>query len=252
MVVLIGIPALALLVVGILVWFLFQTPAPEVPKGERKPPSPPLLTAVIALVIADAQFLAYTGVLDQWDSAPSPLMLLIGMVLVLTLVLSMSGPGKRIARDIPFAALIGYQAFRLPMELLLAHAARDGIMPEQMSFFGYNFDIVTGVLAIPVAYLAWKNQAPRWMIVGWNALGLVLLLVIMGIAVASTPMFAAFGTDPERLNTWVTHVPYVCVPTMLVPAALFGHILVFRKLAGVREAEFAAAKPKRFKRSKRG
>ena len=251
MLVLIGIPALALIVAGIVVWFLFQTPAPAVSKGERKPPSPPLLAAVMALVMADEQFLAYTGVLDQWDSWPPPVMLLIGAVMALTLVLALTGPGKRIARDLPFSALIGYQAFRLPMELLMAQAAEAGIMPEQMSYYGYNFDIVTGVLAIPVAYLAWKDQAPRWMLVGWNVLGFVLLLSIMGIAATSTPTFAAFGSDPEQLNTWITHAPYVWVPTVLAPAALFGHVVTWRKLVGVAEAEVAAKKPKRFKRSKR-
>jgi hypothetical protein len=61
-------------------------------------------------------------------------------------------------------------------------------------------------------------------------IGTLLLVNIVSIAVASTPMFAAFG--PDRLNTWVADAPYVFLPTVLVPAAVFGHALTWRKLAG--------------------
>jgi hypothetical protein len=68
-------------------------------------------------------------------------------------------------------------------------------------------------------------------IVAWNLLGTLLLVNIVSIAVASLPTFAAFG--PDRLNTWVADPPYVWLPGVLVPAALFGHILTWRKLARV-------------------
>jgi hypothetical protein len=108
-------------------------------------------------------------------------------------------------------------------------AASDGLMPVQMSFSGRNFDILTGLFAIPVAILAARERAPRGLIVVWNLVGSLLLANIVSIAVASLPMFAAFG--PDRLNTWVADPPYVWLPGVLVPAALFGHILTWRKLA---------------------
>jgi len=100
----------------------------------------------------------------------------------------------------------------------------------QMSYAGQNFDIVTGTLAIPVALLAAFNRAPLALIRVWNLLGLALLLNVVIVAIASLPVFAAFG--PDRLNTWVADAPFVWLPGVLVPAALFGHVLTFRRLRG--------------------
>lgn len=91
-------------------------------------------------------------------------------------------------------------------------AASEGTMPPQMTFTGANFDIVTGATALIVALLAARGWAPRWLVLGWNALGSALLLTILAIAIASLPAFAAFGREPERLNTWVAYFPFVWFP----------------------------------------
>jgi hypothetical protein len=148
----------------------------------------------------------------------------------LVLVTAFSRVGGRIAASASFAAIIGIQAFRFPLEFVMHEAATSGLMPAQMTYTGWNFDIVTGLLAIPVAVLARRRpQPPRGLIVAWNVLGTLLLVNIVTIAVASTPTFAWFG--PDRLNTWVADPPYVFLPTVLVPAAAFGHALTWRKLS---------------------
>jgi hypothetical protein len=78
--------------------------------------------------------------------------------------------------------------------------------------------------------VASRSPRSRGLVIAWNVIGTLLLVNIVSIAVASTPMFAAFG--PDRLNTWVADAPYVFLPTVLVPAAVFGHALTWRKLAG--------------------
>jgi hypothetical protein len=71
---------------------------------------------------------------------------------------------------------------------------------------------------------------PRFVVVGWNALGIVTLAGIVGIAIASTPGVHAYGTDPAELNTFVAYVPFVWLPTVLVVGAIVGHIVVTRRL----------------------
>ena len=118
----------------------------------------------------------------------------------------------------------------MPLELVMHQAAREGTMPAQMTYTGGNFDIVSGVSAILVAALAARGLAPRWLLVAWNALGSVLLVTILVIAVVSLPTFAAFGSDPARLNTWVAYFPFVWLPAGLVSAAVLGHVLLWRRL----------------------
>jgi hypothetical protein len=137
--------------------------------------------------------------------------------------------GGRIAASTSFAAIIGIQAFRFPLELVMHQATISGLMPVQMSYSGRNFDILTGILAIPVALVSMRSRPSRAVIIAWNVVGTLLLVNILTIAVASTPIFAAFG--PDHLNTWVADAPYIFLPTVLVPAAVFGHALTRRKLS---------------------
>ncbi len=64
----------------------------------------------------------------------------------------------------------------------------------------------------------------------WNVLGSVLRSVIVGVAIASTPVFARFGSEPSALNTWVLFPPFVWLPAILVGLAAFGHVILFRVL----------------------
>jgi hypothetical protein len=150
-------------------------------------------------------------------------------MIVGTLILGWSPFGKRFADKLSFAALIGFQAFRLPLELVMHRAAVAGIMPSVMSFTGYNFDIVTGISAIPLAWYVWKRGPSRRLIALWNFTGQFLLIAIIMIAFAASPVFRAFGD--AQLNTWVVHFPYVWI-AVAVGAALFGHVVTLRKLLG--------------------
>ncbi|HEY2844777.1 MAG TPA: hypothetical protein VGJ09_14045 [Bryobacteraceae bacterium] len=219
-----GIGGLAIAVATCIMVFLFRAS-----RGQAIP------VAIGIVVVMAVQFaLASAGVLAEWDRRPAPIIVVLGLSVMLTVALALSPIGRRLAEGLPLAALIGFQAFRFPLELVLHRAAATGLMPVQMSFNGDNFDILTGVLAIPVAWLAWKNRAPRALVVGWNLLGSTLLLVIVAIAMASTPVVAAFG--PDRLNTFIADAPYVWLPGVLVPSALLGHLLLWRKTA--RQARF--------------
>lgn len=213
-----GISILAIVVATCLTLFMRRAGVPAIRAA-----------AVIGGLMTLQLALASSGVLTEWHRVPPPFMPVVAVSVILAVVVASSAIGARAADRLSFAALIGFQSFRLPLELVMHRAASDGLMPVQMSFAGRNFDILTGLFAIPVAMLAAGDRAPRGLIVLWNLVGSVLLANIVAIAVASLPTFAAFG--PDRLNTWVADPPYVWLPGVLVPAALFGHILTWRKLA---------------------
>lgn len=192
-----------------------------------------LFTAVAAVGIsvwmALTWFIASTGALAQFDQRPAPLLWLIVAVLVLSGTLAFTRYGTRFVAGLPMWMLVAGQAFRLPLELLMHVAAAEGVMPPQMSYTGWNFDIVTGATALPVAWwLARGYRSGRMVAMIWNVLGAALLANILVIALLSMPMVAAFG--PDRLNTWVAYPPYVWLPTVMVVTALTGHLVMFRKL----------------------
>jgi hypothetical protein len=208
--------ALAVIVAAGISWMIWRTSRSYV--------------AIAAIVLLMAGQLTASLLVGQLLLAGRPPLMLPLMLVVIacTLYAALSEIGGRMAIGFSFAWLIGFQCFRLPLELVMHQAAVSGIMPEQMTFTGDNFDILTGITALIVAWLASKGKAPRWLLIAWNAMGSVLLIIIVGIAGASLPMFAAFG--PDKLNTWVADPPYIWLPGVLVQAALFGHIVIWRKL----------------------
>ena len=190
--------------------------------------------------------LAAEGVLQRWDARPPPFFLLLLVGLSLTIALALGKVGACMARELPLAAIIGFQAFRLPLELVMHRAATEGTMPVQMTFTGWNFDIVSGASAIVVAWLVARGSAPRWLVFAWGIMSSALLVTIVGIAVASMPIFGAFGRSPDRLATWVAYFPFSWLPAVLVAAALFGQIVLFRRLAADRlSARAPVSRPRR-------
>lgn len=177
--------------------------------------------------------LAASGMLLSFDSFPPPVLRLILPALLLTAVVCLSSRGRGWVRDWSLSGMVAFQAFRLPLELIMHEAAREGVMPPQMTFTGRNWDILTGLLAVPLAYLLARGQASAGWVWLWNALGMGLLVNVVGVAVLSVPgPFRYFMNQPA--NVWIGHAPFVWLPTVLVPLALAGHLLVGRKLLEAR------------------
>jgi hypothetical protein len=180
--------------------------------------------------------LAEAGVLARFDLRPAPLALAMATFVLSGLLLGSSPVGATFVRGLPLAWLVGAQGFRLPLELVMHQAAREGVMPVEMSFEGYNFDIATGASALLVAWLAGKGRASRGLIFVWNLLGSMLLATIVTVAVLASPMIQAFGAAPAHVNSWVAHFPFIWLGTVLVASAAFGHVVIFRALRASRPA----------------
>jgi hypothetical protein len=186
-----------------------------------------------ALLVATAAWLllwgalAASGALARFDLRPPPMAAAFAAMLGSALALGFSPLGLALARALPLWVLVGFQGFRLPLELVMHEAARAGIMPEVMSYSGYNFDIASGATALAVAW-ALRRGAPQRIVLVWSVLGIVLLLAIITIAVLAMPMIQAFG--PDNLNTWVAELPFVYLPAVMVVSAVVGHVVILRKL----------------------
>jgi hypothetical protein len=194
--------------------------------------------AVLAWVLVIA-LIAAGGVLRRFDATPPPFAVLAFAVAVAGIAVPCSPLGTLLVRGVPIWALVGFHVFRFPLELVMHRAYVEGVMPVQMSYSGRNYDIVTGLTAAALAVWLVRGQVPRWVVASWNVFGLALLVNIVAIAVASTPMFAWFGK--QQLNVFVTYPPFVWLPAVLVPAALTGHIVLWRRLSGTSVAGTGAS-----------
>ena len=194
---------------------------------------PAYTASALAAWLGFTALLAGSGWLGDFDARPPHFFRLVGPTFAATIALAFSPLGARVSARVGWAALVGFQVFRVPVEGVLFALHREGIVPVQMTFEGWNFDVLTGLSAPLVAWLAARGTIGRRGLLAWNLAGLALLANIVTIAILSTPTpLRAFWNEPA--NTFVTSWPWVWLPGLLVPAALCGHLLAFRKLARMR------------------
>jgi hypothetical protein len=170
--------------------------------------------------------LAASGRLSFW---PPTMLAVLVAGFVLSFAFALSPTGRRLAATLPLWLLVGFQAFRLPLELLMHRAYEEGVMPVQMSYSGLNFDILTGATALVLGIVLAVRRVPPVWVRAWNALGVLLLLNILSIAMLSAPTpVRVFMNEPA--NVWITRFPFVWLPAILVQAAVIGHVLVIHRL----------------------
>ena len=184
---------------------------------------------IVALWLVPSGLAAARGAL-AFTGRPPTFFVLLGLTTLATTLLAFSPVGTRLITRVGIAGLVGFQAFRLPLELLLHRLHGEGVVPVQMTFAGSNFDIVTGILALVLGAWTLAARPPRVAILGFNLIGLALLVTIVTIAILSMPTpLRRFHDGPA--NAFVAQWPFVWLPAFLVQAAWFGHLLVFRRLA---------------------
>ena len=197
------------------------------------PPDARRRATVAALAVA--AWMALTGLAGasgrlSFETMPPTMPILIVATFAVVAGVVRSEAGRRIAAGAPLALLVGVQAFRLPLEMLMHRAYEEGIMPVQMSYSGLNFDIVTGLSALLLAPLVAAGRAPAWLVRAWNLLGIALLTNILTVALLSAPTpLRVFHNEPA--NVWVTRAPWVWLVTILVAMAMLGHAVIWRRLA---------------------
>jgi hypothetical protein len=121
------------------------------------------------------------------------------------------------------------QSFRFFVEILLWMLFAVGLVPVQMTFEGYNFDILSGISAVVIALLTARGKISRTGLIIWNVVCLLLLINIVTIAILSTPSpVRVFMNEP--VNRIVTYFPVSLLPGFLVPLAYMLHFFSLRQL----------------------
>ena len=138
---------------------------------------------------------------------------------------------RTLALGVPVALLVLVNAGRLLGAFFVALHA-DGRLPATFARTAGWGDIAVGLLALPVALIAWR-EAPGWrpLTLAWNAFSLVDLIVAVTLGFGSTPdsplRFIYEDTAPGTLAM----LPWALIPAFLVPIYMLTHLAVFSQLA---------------------
>lgn len=150
---------------------------------------------------------------------------------IATLIFSFTKRAKELLRAVPVHLLMMIQSFRIVVEIWLWYSLGQGIIPEQMTFEGRNFDILSGVLGLVAGWLV-MNRGGGWKAIAvvYNLVGLGLLLNIVIVAVLSFPGPTRYFMN-EPANVIVADFPFIYLPAVLVVLAFVFHILSLRQVA---------------------
>lgn len=166
----------------------------------------------------------------DFTSVPPRIFLAVIPVVIVIIAVVFSGILDKLLLKIRPWWLVNLQTFRVVVEVMLWLLVYHQILPVQMSFEGWNFDVLVGITAIPVSYLCFKSRKFYYTpVIVWNIAGLVLLVNIVVIAVLSSPSpMRVFMNEPS--NTLVAYYPFIWLPGFLVPMALFLHLASLRQI----------------------
>lgn len=170
-----------------------------------------------------------TGMMANFGIFPLNILPVIAIPLITVILSLFSRDLGEVLKHVPIQNLIRLQSFRFFVELLLWALLIAGRVPEQMTFEGRNFDILAGIIAPVVAWLAARQKLSRAMLIAWNLICLGLLINIVSIAILSTPSpWRIFMNEPP--NTIVAYFPISWLPGFLVPLAYTLHFFSLRQL----------------------
>lgn len=223
----------ALIVYLVSLWrFVKRNTEPEILKVTQKPVA--RFASVYAGYFLLLCVLASGGFFLKQTMPPRFVLIFLPMLLsIVFLTTAKTNKTLQFLARVPPSALILVQSFRILVEVLFLQFLKEKLIPEELSFHGRNYDLLIGVLALPVGYLYLKKyNFARKAGIAFNILGLLSLINIFSIVIFSLP-------SPFRIyNTLYlpTYFPGVMI-VFLVSQAIYLHILSLKQLLAGRELQ---------------
>lgn len=174
--------------------------------------------------------LGASGFYQKLGTPPPRFALLLPPAILFVLLLFTNKKSKEFMDHISLKWLTILHIVRIPVEIIFYYVFLAGLIPELMTFNGYNYDIISGVTAPILYYLIFvKKIVGRKGLLAWNFVCLGLLINILTIATlsAQTPFQQLAFKQP---NVGVTYFPFVWIPAVIVPIVLFSHLVSIRQL----------------------
>jgi len=170
------------------------------------------------------------GFFQKGDVLPPRVIWAVLPSVILIVVLLFSKSFSKFLQSVPSSWLVYVQSFRIVVEIILWLAFLGGLLPFQMTFEGFNYDIIAGLTAIIAGFVFFgKNRYRRFEAIIWNISGLALLMNIIVIAILSIPgPLRIFMNEPS--NQIMAYFPYIWIPGFFVPYALAMHLFSLKQL----------------------
>jgi hypothetical protein len=160
---------------------------------------------------------------------PFPIMGLFVVTPLAVAIIATAWPGVRKAMlGLPLPLLVGLnvgRVFAVLFVLVAAEGRMSGPFPQSA---GWG-DIISGVVALPLIWLARDPARNKVVLHLWNAFGMLDLVVAILLGVMSAPG-SLLQIFPDPGSGAMTSLPFSFVPTVLVPMWMVLHAIIWAKL----------------------
>lgn len=193
-----------------------------------------VFTFLLALFITQGMVAFDNFYLDTTARPPHLLFLLMPSILLMLSVFIVPS-FRTLLSSIQLQFLVAIHLVRIPVEIVLWELAKNKLIPLDMTFEGSNFDIFSGLSAIAILYFGFKKKTlSKTVFLLWNIACLALLLnvVIRGVLSVPSPFQQL---NLEQPNIAMLYFPFCWLPSFIVPAIFFAHLLSIRMLLQKKE-----------------
>jgi hypothetical protein len=224
-----GFAALTLIYLSIFIYMLQKgIVRSTLPEAQKKKLSTRIVIVVVLWVVFVSAW-SLSGMMGDFSKFPFNVGPVLIIPLIASILITFSGSFTAVIQQIPVAHLLYLQSFRIFVELLIWGLFVGGEAPVQMTFEGQNLDILTGLTALIVGYLATRQKISRTVLILWNIAGLALLVNIVAVAILSMPTPLRIFTN-EPGSAIVAQFPVSWLPGLLVPLAYTLHFFSLRQI----------------------
>ena len=184
------------------------------------------VTIGLFLWILYVTIIAKTGFLQEYSLPPRFPIFLIFPAFIFTGFFLYKYRNSQIIKDIPTSWLVYYQSFRIIIESLFVATVTVGFLHPEVTFEGYNYDILFGFSAPIIGFLAFNRKviSNNGLLI-WNYLGLVVIAFIIFLFTTTTYFPEIWGSTETLANKEMVMAPYVYVAAFLMPSAVFMHVV---------------------------
>lgn len=212
--------------------FLYYAISTAIPGKKSITPS-----LVITLLVGWIFFVSvqtFNGYFTNLSGFPR-LPLIVSITLVSIVLLFVWPRTRAILREMPITTLHYIHIVRVPIEMVLWWLAVSRAIPMDMTFEGSNLDIISGISApFAAVFMVGARSKSRIGAIIWNIIALALLINIVQMAIGYLPYFYT-PTSGQTPNLGVFYFPYVLLPTFVVPAIFFSHLVSIYQLVFKRD-----------------
>ena len=177
--------------------------------------------ALIIFWIVFISVMAYNGVyhFKEGDVFSRFLFVLLPVIFFIIFLVNRSVVYQK--RDLRWSTAV--HILRFPVELLLFQLAIHKWIPIEMTYEGWNYDIIPGITSIVLVVLLNLKRVSDKLLLYWNIIGLVFILFILTNGFLSQELFyTKFGYSVP--NRGIAYFPIILLAGVIVPIVIYTHI----------------------------